>query len=190
MLSLLHIENIAVIECADISFDAGFNVLTGETGAGKSIIIDSVGLIIGARASRELIRGGEGKAMVSALFENISEEAIISWIPRSKKAKAKEGHDQAELVCRQLSELLGAQTKRLILRRHGSLEQKKLDSKERSKNIKNSFAFNEKYRGDTGKAVILFDDIVTTGASMAEAVSLLRKNGFKTIICVTIATVM
>ena len=70
------------------------------------------------------------------------------------------------------------------------MEQKKLDSEARSRNIKNSFAFNPKYLADTGKAVILFDDIVTTGASMSEAVSLLRKNGVKTIICVTIATAM
>ena len=50
MLSLLHIENIAVIERADISFDAGFNVLTGETGAGKSIVIDAISAIMGQRA--------------------------------------------------------------------------------------------------------------------------------------------
>ena len=52
MLSLLHIENIAVIECADISFDRGFNVLTGETGAGKSIVIDAISAILGERAYR------------------------------------------------------------------------------------------------------------------------------------------
>ena len=55
MLSLLHIENIAIIESADISFDKGFNVLTGETGAGKSIVIDSISAVLGERTSRELI---------------------------------------------------------------------------------------------------------------------------------------
>jgi ComF family protein len=123
-------------------------------------------------------------------IEDISAEAVISWIPRSRKAKVKEGHDQSELVCQQLSEMLSAPNVKLILRKRGSMEQKKLDSKARSKNIKNSFVFNKKLYTDTKKAVILFDDIVTTGASMAEAVSLLRKNGVKTIICVTIATVM
>ena len=58
MLSLLHIENIAVIERADISFDAGFNVLTGETGAGKSIVIDAISAIMGQRAYRDMIRTG------------------------------------------------------------------------------------------------------------------------------------
>ena len=56
MLSLLHIENIAVIDRADISFDQGFNVLTGETGAGKSIVIDAISAILGERAYRDMIR--------------------------------------------------------------------------------------------------------------------------------------
>ena len=58
MLQLLHIENIAVIEQADIELNDGLTVLTGETGAGKSIIIDSIGAVMGQRTSRELIRGG------------------------------------------------------------------------------------------------------------------------------------
>lgn len=69
MLTSLHIENIAVIKSADIDFSKGFTVLTGETGAGKSIIIDSIGLILGAKQSRELIRSGEENAEVSAIFE-------------------------------------------------------------------------------------------------------------------------
>ena len=75
MLKELCIHNIAIIKDECVCPGDALTVLTGETGAGKSIIIDSVGLIIGARASKELIRGGESKAMVSALFENISEEA-------------------------------------------------------------------------------------------------------------------
>ncbi|MDE6839483.1 MAG: DNA repair protein RecN [Oscillospiraceae bacterium] len=71
MLSLLHIENIAVISQADITFDQGFNVLTGETGAGKSIVIDSIGAIMGERTSRDLIRTGAKTARVSALFRDL-----------------------------------------------------------------------------------------------------------------------
>ena len=59
MLRTLHIENIAVIKCVDIAFDEGFTVLTGETGAGKSILIDSLGLLLGGKFSREMIRTGE-----------------------------------------------------------------------------------------------------------------------------------
>ena len=71
MLSLLHIENIAVIECSDISFDRGFNVLTGETGAGKSIVIDAISSILGERAYRDMIRTGANKASVRAVFTNV-----------------------------------------------------------------------------------------------------------------------
>ena len=69
MLNELHIENIAVIERADIRFDAGLNILTGETGAGKSIVIDSIGAVLGERVSRELVRHGAEKATVSAIFD-------------------------------------------------------------------------------------------------------------------------
>lgn len=71
MLSLLHIENIAVIEQAEIQFDDGFNVLTGETGAGKSIVIDAIGAVLGERTSRDLIRTGARSARVEAVFCNL-----------------------------------------------------------------------------------------------------------------------
>ena len=71
MLSLLHIENIALIEGADIQFDPGFNVLTGETGAGKSIVVDSISAVLGERTSRELIRTGAKSAVVHAVFTDV-----------------------------------------------------------------------------------------------------------------------
>lgn len=73
MLRLLHIENIAVIERADILFERGFNVMTGETGAGKSIVIDAISAILGERAYRDMIRTGTQKAAVRAIFEDVSE---------------------------------------------------------------------------------------------------------------------
>ena len=73
MLSSLHIENIAVIKELDIDFNNGFSVLSGETGAGKSIIIDSINLLLGKKIERELIRKGESSAMVSGLFTNLSD---------------------------------------------------------------------------------------------------------------------
>ena len=76
MLSLLHIENIAVIECAEISFDRGFNVLTGETGAGKSIVIDAISAILGERAYRDMIRTGTQAASVRAVFTGVPE---LKW---------------------------------------------------------------------------------------------------------------
>lgn len=72
MLKSLSIENIAVIEKADIDFSSGFNVLTGETGAGKSIIVDSINAILGERTSKELIRHNSDSAVVTALFEDVN----------------------------------------------------------------------------------------------------------------------
>ena len=73
MLSNLQIENIAVIKSASIDFENGFNVMTGETGAGKSIVIDSLNAILGERTSRELIRSGADSASVCAEFQNVGE---------------------------------------------------------------------------------------------------------------------
>lgn len=75
MLEVLHIENIAIIEEADIRFEPGFNALTGETGAGKSIVIDALSAVLGQRTSRELIRTGADKAFVSAVFSGIDAAA-------------------------------------------------------------------------------------------------------------------
>ena len=75
MLDLLHIENIAVIEQADITFRPGFNALTGETGAGKSIVIDAISAILGQRAYRDDIRTGSNQARISAVFRDVPEYA-------------------------------------------------------------------------------------------------------------------
>ncbi|NLB80254.1 MAG: AAA family ATPase, partial [Clostridiaceae bacterium] len=77
MLARLHIRNIAVIDELTVDFSDGFNVLTGETGAGKSIIIDSLNMVLGQRTSRDLIRSGQQKAIVEVLFY-IDDEEIIS----------------------------------------------------------------------------------------------------------------
>ncbi len=76
MLKYLYIENIAVIEKTNIDFGLGFNVLTGETGAGKSIVIDAINAVLGERTSKELIRNGCETATVSAVFENVGEKAL------------------------------------------------------------------------------------------------------------------
>ena len=76
MLNILHIENVAVIECAEIIFNRGFNVLTGETGAGKSIVIDAISAVLGERAYRDMIRTGENKASVRAVFSEVPQ---LAW---------------------------------------------------------------------------------------------------------------
>ena len=90
MITSLHIENIAVVKSLDIEIGSGFTVLTGETGAGKSIIIDSLNLLLGCRADKELIRSGEEKALVSAICSAVPspcKKVLIRGSPRGKNTK-------------------------------------------------------------------------------------------------------
>lgn len=102
MLELLHIENIAIIDRADITFEPGFNALTGETGAGKSIVIDSLSAVLGQRTSRDLIRTGADKAYVSACFTGIppevGEDLGITW--DEELLLQREIHADGKNVCR------------------------------------------------------------------------------------------
>ena len=102
MLERLHIENVAVIEQADIDFGAGLNVLTGETGAGKSMVIDSILAILGERTYRDIIRTGEKKAVVSALFSGAGDIAaeIGSMPVRAVSPYLAEIHSDGRNVCR------------------------------------------------------------------------------------------
>ena len=77
MLRLLRIRNLAVIEAVEVEFEPGFNVLTGETGAGKSIVVEAVGLLLGGRASTDLVRTGESHATIEALFDHAGSEFLI-----------------------------------------------------------------------------------------------------------------
>ena len=77
MLRLLRIRNLAVIEAVEVELEPGFNVLTGETGAGKSILVEAVGLLLGARASADLVRTGEPQATIEAIFEDASERECL-----------------------------------------------------------------------------------------------------------------
>ena len=77
MLRFLRIRRLAVIDAVEVEFDAGLNVLTGETGAGKSILVEAVGLLLGGRASGDLVRTGEEHATVEAIFETGGEELVV-----------------------------------------------------------------------------------------------------------------
>ena len=104
MLELLHIENIAIIQEADISFERGFNALTGETGAGKSIVIDALSAVLGQRTSRELIRTGADKAFVGATFSGVdsalAEELGIAPEADGTLLLQREIHNDGKNVCR------------------------------------------------------------------------------------------
>src|SRR5882672_6565585 len=77
MLRFLRIQHLAVIDSVEVEFDPGLNVLTGETGAGKSILVEAVGLLLGGRASGDLVRTGEDTAAIEAIFESGGEELLV-----------------------------------------------------------------------------------------------------------------
>ena len=155
MLSLLHIENIAVIERSDISFDRGFNVLTGETGAGKSIVIDAISAILGERAYRDMIRTGTNKASVRAVFTDVPE---LSWFADNGVEYDPETVVQREIyldgknVCRVNGSLVSVS----ILRRlglqliniHGQHDSASLFDESNHLQYLDAFADNESLRAD------------------------------------------
>ena len=114
MLKTLYIENIAVIEKTSIDFSRGLNVLTGETGAGKSIIIDAINAIMGQRVSKDIIRTGESAAFVSARFEDVNESV------RKKLAQLGFALEDEELLIQRSLSVLSRDAPRLYrqLRRH------------------------------------------------------------------------
>ena len=155
MLSLLHIENIAVIEQADISFDKGFNVLTGETGAGKSIVIDAISAILGQRAYRDMIRTGANKASVRAVFVQVHE---LPWFAENGVEYDEETVIQRDIfldgknVCRVNGSLvtvailhkLGTQ----LINIHGQHDSATLFDEENHLHFLDAFADNEALRAD------------------------------------------
>ena len=157
MLSLLHIENIAVIECADISFDRGFNILTGETGAGKSIVIDAISAILGQRAYRDMIRTGASKASVRAVFTEVPQ---LSWFAENDVPYDSETIIQREIyldgknVCRVNGSLvtvtilhaLGIQ----LINIHGQHDSASLFDEDNHLTFLDAFADNEALRADYG----------------------------------------
>ena len=150
MLSLLHIENIAVIECADISFDQGFNVLTGETGAGKSIVIDAISAILGDRAYRDMIRTGASKASVRAVFRDVPEfpwfaEQGVEYDPET--VIERQIHLDGKNVCRVNGSLVSVTILRKLgiqlINIHGQHDSAALFDEENHLNFLDAFADNQ-----------------------------------------------
>ena len=155
MLSLLHIENIAVIERSDISFDRGFNVLTGETGAGKSIVIDAISAILGERAYRDMIRTGTTKASVRAVFTDVPE---LSWFREngveydSETVIQREIHLDGKNICRVNGSLVSVSILRKLgiqlINIHGQHDSASLFDEDNHLTFLDSFADNEALRAD------------------------------------------
>jgi len=155
MLSLLHIENIAVIESADISFDRGFNVLTGETGAGKSIVIDAISAILGERAYRDMIRTGTEKASVRAVFTDVPK---LSWFEEngveydSETVIQRQIHLDGKNVCRVNGSLVSVSILRKLgiqlINIHGQHDSASLFDEDNHLGFLDAFADNEALRQD------------------------------------------
>ena len=155
MLSLLHIENIAVIESADISFDEGFNVLTGETGAGKSIVIDAISAILGERAYRDMIRTGTNKAAVRAVFADVPE---LNWFADNgveydpETVIQREIHLDGKNVCRVNGSLVSVSILRKLgiqlINIHGQHDSASLFDEDNHLTFLDAFADNDALQSD------------------------------------------
>lgn len=159
MLGLLHIENIAVIECSDISFDRGFNVLTGETGAGKSIVIDAISAILGERAYRDMIRTGANKACVRAVFTEVPE---YPWFAENGVEYDPETVIQREIyldgknICRVNGSLVSVSILRKLgiqlINIHGQHDSAQLFDENNHLTLLDAFASNEALREEYAQA--------------------------------------
>ncbi len=161
MLSSLHIENIAVIKKLDADFSEGFTVLTGETGAGKSILIDSIAFLLGGKAQKELIRVGENTACVSGLFSELSNETVLSLgelgiAPDEdgslmiQKTMSKDGKATVKINGRTVTSSVGRACGMLLINIHGQHDNQVLLNPSKHIEYLDRFAENsellEKYR--------------------------------------------
>lgn len=147
MLSELNIRNLAVISSADVTFGSGFNVFTGETGAGKSILIGAIGAILGFRTSKELIRTGETKASVSALFTSVSpavcEKLSALGIACDGELSVSRDINADSTVCRingqAVTTAMLRQVGALLMNIHGQMDNQMLSSSDFHRNFLDSF---------------------------------------------------
>lgn len=153
MLQSLHIENIAVIKTLDLEFSSGFSVLSGETGAGKSIILDSINLLLGNRVSRELIRTGETRATVSAIFSDLSPDVVVAVENMGFSAEdgelmlsrtiSTDGRGSTRLNGQAIPVAMQKELGRLLLNIHGQNDNQKLLQKSSHAALLDAYAHDE-----------------------------------------------
>jgi len=174
MLQSLHIENAAVIKYLDIDFEAGFSVMTGETGAGKSIIIDSINMLSGNRVSRELIRTGEERAIVSAVFAecgNDVKELMESYgfeydgAVMLSRALTREGKSIVKLNGRTITQSLQRELCRYLINIHGQNDNQQLMQKASQLEILDSYAENQVLLSEYG---VLYHKLLDIKSQIAE----------------------
>ena len=187
MLQSLHIENIAVIKSVDIDLSEGLCVLTGETGAGKSLLIDSVSFLTGGRVSRDLIRAGEDRALVSALFsspegelaEALSELGID--LPEGdglllQRVLTRDGRSTARINGRAVTQGILREVGTLLINIHGQSDNQKLMQASAHRALLDDYAQDgdelEGYRGVYGEWKAVRDEIAGLRRDVAERIRL------------------
>ncbi len=171
MLSSLHIENIAVIKSVDIDFNSGFSVLTGETGAGKSIIIDSINLLCGKKIEKDIIRKGQTQAMVSGLFTSFSDEAKLLFSDAGispdeegnlfiQRNISLEGKSQIKINGRTVNLSVLKSLSDILVNIHGQNDTHSLTSPENHISILDKFAENESLAAEYQTLYSKYDEIL------------------------------
>ena len=150
MLKSLHIENIAVIRRANLDLEGGFSVLTGETGAGKSMIIDSINLLLGNRLSKEIIRTGESRAVVSAVFDQLSEYVLHELDEMGfscedgalmlQRTLSADGKSQTRLNGQVITQTMQKEIARMLISIHGQSDNQKLLQKSTHRVLLDAYA--------------------------------------------------
>ena len=154
MLESLHIENVAVIKSVDIDFAEGLCVLTGETGAGKSLLIDSVNCLTGGRVSRELIRNGEDKALISAVFSPPEGELAVALselgidLPEGdslmlQRVITRDGRSTARINGRAVTQSILREAGALLINIHGQSDNQKLMQKSAHMDLLDAYSRDE-----------------------------------------------
>ncbi len=141
MLRQLNIQNLAVIESLEVEFQPGFNVLTGETGAGKSMLVEAVGLLMGDRASSDLVRTGEVQAAVQAVFETPQGGSVVV-----RREVTAQGRSRAFVDGAQVSAAALKETTTWLVELHGQHEHQVLLNPESHLDLLDSYAHLEESR--------------------------------------------
>ncbi len=177
MLVSLHIENVAVIRCADVDFTQGFCVLTGETGAGKSLLIDSLNLLTGGRVSRDLIRTGEEKALISAVFfldeetkTALSELGLDSEDELMlQRTLRRDGRSEARINGRAVTGGMLKEVGNLLVNIHGQSDNQKLMQASTHRSLLDAYA------GD-GEALSAYVEVYDKWKAVRNAITGLRQD--------------
>ena len=179
MLDSLHIENMAVIRCLDVDFSAGLSVITGETGSGKSVMIDSLAFLLGGKPARELVRSGEAQGVVSAVFTDLGEECRTYLAENGidvgeelllQRTLTADGKAKGRINGRVIPQAMLRELSGLLVNIHGQNDNQQLLKKESQSKILDGVA-------DFGEALERYKTAYTALRRARERLTVLRRDG-------------